>query len=116
MKELRELSLVLHACADVTRLRILRLLADGREISVSDLTLLLHISQPLVSWHLRILRRSGLIATRRIGRQALYRLNRPGWDAMRLGLEQALLPIAGAVESEPARILPGLRQRETTAG
>ncbi|HEY8745552.1 MAG TPA: metalloregulator ArsR/SmtB family transcription factor [Chloroflexota bacterium] len=116
MKELRELALTLHACADGTRLRILRLLADGREISVSDLTLLLHISQPLVSWHLRILRRSGLLSMRRTGRQALYRLNRPGWDGLLTGLDQVLLPTAAGWDTETTRLLPGWRQQETTVG
>jgi ArsR family transcriptional regulator, arsenate/arsenite/antimonite-responsive transcriptional repressor len=116
MKELRELTLMLHACADGTRLRILRLLGDGREISVSDLTLLLHLSQPLVSWHLRILRRSGLISTRRTGRQALYRLNRAGWDGLRSGLDQMLLPAAAGWAADTARLLPGRRQQETTVG
>jgi ArsR family transcriptional regulator, arsenate/arsenite/antimonite-responsive transcriptional repressor len=116
MKELRELTLMLHACADATRLRIVRLLADGQEISVSDLTLLLRLSQPLVSWHLRILRRSGLISTRRIGRQALYRLNRPGWDSLRAGLDQILLPPAAGWAADGAPLLPALRQQETTVG
>lgn len=121
MKELRELKLMFHACADITRLRIIRLLADGREISVSDLTVTLRLSQPLVSWHLRILRRSGLIATRRTGRQALYRLHRPGWDALRAGVDQALQPAAvgrdaAGRDAESALALPGLRQRETTIG
>jgi ArsR family transcriptional regulator, arsenate/arsenite/antimonite-responsive transcriptional repressor len=116
LKELRELTLMLHACADGTRLRILRLLADEREISVSDLTLLLHLSQPLVSWHLRILRRSGLLSMRRTGRQALYRLNRPGWEGLRAGLDQVLAPAAAGWEAEPPRARPGLRQQETTVG
>lgn len=116
MKELRELKLMLHACADVTRLCILRLLGEGQELSVSDLTLALRLSQPLVSWHLRILRRCGLIATRRTGRQALYRLNRPGWEGMRAGLDSVLAGgPAPAPPPEPARRLPALRQ-EGSAG
>ena len=116
MKEPRELTLMLHACADGTRLRILRLLADGREISVSDLTLLLHLSQPLVSWHLRILRRSSLISMRRTGRQALYRLNRLEWDGLRASLDHLLVSSMATREAEPARLLPGLRQQETVVG
>ena len=114
MKELRELKLILGACADVTRLRILRLLADGDERSVTDLTALLHLSQPLVSWHLRILRRSGLIAARRSGRQSLYRLHRPGWDGLERRLEQVLAPAAPAGrEPERSPRLAALRQRES---
>lgn len=114
IKELRELRLVMRACADVTRLRILRLLADGSERSVTDLTASLYLSQPLVSWHLRILRRSGLIATRRTGRQSLYRLNRPGWDAFRSRLEQALgQSPAVSWEGELGPRLTALRRQES---
>lgn len=72
--------MALRACADVTRLRILNVLADGDEHSVTDLVSMLRMSQPLVSWHLRILRRCDLIATRRVGRQVRYRTNRKGWE------------------------------------
>ena len=47
----------------------------GEEVTVTDLTDLLAISQPLVSWHLRKLRRAGLIGTRRAGRQVYCSLN-----------------------------------------
>jgi DNA-binding transcriptional ArsR family regulator len=100
VKELRELKLILHACADITRLRILRLLADGGERSVTDLTITLRLSQPLVSWHLRILRRSGLIATRRVGRQSFYRLNRAGWDGFQRRLDQVTEPGAESALSQ----------------
>jgi len=36
---------------------------------VTDLCLALRVSQPLMSWHLRILRRAGLVTTYRSGRQ-----------------------------------------------
>jgi len=43
---------------------------------VLELVRLLGLSQPLASWHLRILRQAGLISTRRLGRQVFCRLNR----------------------------------------
>ncbi len=46
-----------------------------KEITVTALTDLLGLSQPLVSWHLRKLRRAGLITTRRVGRQVYCSLN-----------------------------------------
>lgn len=111
MEEVRDLKRLLHACADGTRLRILRLLADGSEMSVSDLTVSLRISQPLVSWHLRILRKSGLIVMRRIGRLALYRLHRPGWEHVKARMDQFLSPGGlPAWEAEPARGLAPLRE------
>jgi ArsR family transcriptional regulator, arsenate/arsenite/antimonite-responsive transcriptional repressor len=72
----RELKLLCRALGDVMRLRVIRRLADEREISVTDLADRLIISQPLASWHLRILRRAGLISTRKDGRQVYCSLDR----------------------------------------
>lgn len=72
---MRELKLALKALADISRLRIVERLADGREIKVTDLALALHISQPLLSWHLTILRRARLVNTRREGRVVYCSLN-----------------------------------------
>jgi len=59
--------------ADPTRLRILNLLAAG-EVCVCDLCDVLGESQPKVSRHLAILRRSGLVEVRREGRWCHYAL------------------------------------------
>lgn len=71
-----ELKKVLRALADVVRLNIVRLLANGGEVNVTDLAQQLLISQPLVSWHLSGLRRAGLVRTRRQGRQVYCSLDR----------------------------------------
>ncbi len=75
--ETRDLGHALRALSDQARLRMVQYLAgrDG-ETTVSDLTTALRISQPLVSWHLRKLRRAGLVTTRRAGRQVFLSLNR----------------------------------------
>lgn len=94
--ELRELVVALRALGDAPRLRILRQMAMVDEISVSDLSRQLRISQPLVSWHLRILRQAGLISTRKDGRQVHCRL-----DRVRLAdCQQALQELAGIVITE----------------
>jgi DNA-binding transcriptional ArsR family regulator len=64
-----ELRGMVRAMSDVARLNILHQLAGGRETNVTELVTTLGISQPLVSWHLRILRRHGLVRTRRQGRE-----------------------------------------------
>jgi len=51
-------------------------LAGYDEMTVSELTRALRISQPLASWHLRKLRRAHLITARRVGRQVFCSLNR----------------------------------------
>lgn len=56
------------ALANITRLRIVeQLLAVGEE-SVNELALALRMSQPRVSWHLRMLELGGVVTTRRDGR------------------------------------------------
>lgn len=72
----RELKLLCRAIGDVTRVRIIRHLSQEREASVSDLAALVVLSQPLTSWHLRILKRSGIVVTRRDGRQVHCSLDR----------------------------------------
>src|SRR5215472_16834310 len=75
MNDWRELKIMMKALADVARLTIVYHLAHEGEITVTALTDLLGISQPLVSWHLRKLRRAGLIHTRRVGRQVYCTLD-----------------------------------------
>ncbi|GAC1646118.1 MAG: hypothetical protein NVS4B12_12750 [Ktedonobacteraceae bacterium] len=72
----RELKLMTKALADVARLTLVYHLARQDETTVTALADLLHLSQPLVSWHLRKLRRAGLISMRRSGRQVYCSLNR----------------------------------------
>ena len=76
MREWRDIRLYFRALSDVRRLRIVAELAKTPEMSVKDLGLRLRASQPLVSWHLRVLVRCGLVKTRRQGRLVFCSLNR----------------------------------------
>lgn len=71
----RDLTSLLRALADPARLRILQYLSREAETTVTALTRALRISQPLASWHLRTLRRVGLVTTRRVGREVHCTLN-----------------------------------------
>src|ERR1700733_10031931 len=71
-----KLSTSLFALADDVRLRILGLLVSG-EVSVSDLYSVIGILQPVASKHLGVLRRAGLVSTRRQGLWMYYRLAVP---------------------------------------
>lgn len=73
--ELRELAQYFHALRDVLRLRILLLLANEGEMTVTELTRALRVSQPLVSFHLRPLRLLGLVEVRRSGREVYCSVN-----------------------------------------
>jgi DNA-binding transcriptional ArsR family regulator len=61
------------ALAEPSRRRILDLLRDG-ERSVSDLVSHLHLSQPGVSKHLKVLREAGLVDVRPEGKLRWYGL------------------------------------------
>ena len=58
---------------DSTRLRILWLLCHAEEC-VSDIAAAVDMSAPAVSHHLRNLKQSGLITSRREGKEVLYKL------------------------------------------
>lgn len=71
----------LKAVSDDTRLRILLQLAKG-EHCVCDLGDELDAGQSLLSFHLRTLRESGLVTTRRVGRWVHYSINPTGFDEL----------------------------------
>jgi DNA-binding transcriptional ArsR family regulator len=80
-----------QAFADVTRLRILRLLLEG-ETTVSDIVTRLGIPQPRASTHLAFLRQVGLVSVDRLGRQRVYRPDAPRIKAVLAAL-QACTPM-----------------------
>lgn len=93
-----EAAALLKACADPTRLRILRVLAEG-ETCVGDLVAILGVRQPAASRHLARLRKAGLVAVREDGRWAHYSLA-PARSAFRRRL---LACLAGSEEPQLAR-------------
>jgi len=78
------------AFANPTRLRILERLAQAGEVSVNDLAEYLHMSQPRISWHLRMLRVGGVIRTRREGRQVYCSIDAENIRRYRERLDQVL--------------------------
>jgi DNA-binding transcriptional ArsR family regulator len=70
----RELKAHFIGLANPTRLAIVSLLAGG-EMAGSDVARKLKLSQPLLSWHLRVMRKAGVVQTRRRGREVLASLN-----------------------------------------
>jgi ArsR family transcriptional regulator len=70
---LRRLEAVFSGLADSTRLRILQLLAK-EELCACEVMVALDLTQPTASHHLRILERSGLVASRREGKWVFYRI------------------------------------------
>jgi ArsR family transcriptional regulator, arsenate/arsenite/antimonite-responsive transcriptional repressor len=79
---LRELRHYYRALGDVTRLRILQLLATEGEQVVSEIARRLRISQPLLTWHLHRLRRAGVVRTMRVGREVRCSFDRERFSAL----------------------------------
>ena len=77
--ELREIRLFHRALADVNRLRIVQRLSQGAA-TVTELIDHVGLSQPLVSWHIGKLRTSGIVTTRRSGRETLCSLRPEAFD------------------------------------
>ena len=65
----------IDALADDPRQRSLEILLEG-EKCVSDIVKVFHISQPTISHHLNILKRFGLVTSRKEGKQVFYAINR----------------------------------------
>ncbi len=90
----RRSAALFHALSDEKRLRILALLAGG-ELCVCELTEALHLSQSLLSFHLRTLRDAGLVVDRREGRWIHYSLRSEALEEAKSAIETL------AVESTP---------------
>ena len=91
---IRDLKAHFLGLANPTRLAIIAELVEG-ETSGSELARRLKVSQPLLSWHLRIMRRAGLITTRR---GQLTVINRAG-------IEQVAGSFYGIPEAELKRLM-----------
>lgn len=70
----QQMTELLKACADQTRLRLLNLLTQQGEICVCYFVDVLGTSQPTVSRHLAYLKRAGLVTDRKDGLWVHYRL------------------------------------------
>lgn len=89
---LREFRAHFQGLASLTRLRILEFLASNGEMTVQELADSLAVSQPRLSWHLRMLRRGQLVRTRRVGRVVLCSIHREGILAFQRELSGLIAP------------------------
>jgi len=86
-----DLSRVMKALADPTRLRLVSMVAahDGGEACVCDLTVPLGLTQPTISHHLKILMQAGLLRRQKRGVWAYYSLVPAALDALSIVLSPA---------------------------
>jgi DNA-binding transcriptional ArsR family regulator len=80
------------ALADPTRLMVACALRDGGELCVCDLAWVCERSDQLVSHHVRQLRASGLVRSRRDGKMVMYELTETGAALLAAVLSAAEVP------------------------
>ncbi|NJL76923.1 MAG: helix-turn-helix transcriptional regulator [Saprospiraceae bacterium] len=74
--ELRKAVLVLRAINHKLRQRIIALLEEGEQMTVTDIYIKLRLEQSVASQHLAILRRAGVVVTDRQGKFIYYSLDK----------------------------------------
>ncbi len=93
----------LDALGDPTRRHVFERLVE-RPRTVGELALLVPVTRPAVSQHLKVLKLSGLVSDRAVGTRRIYRVEPAGVAAMREYLDQmweaALAAFARAVEEQ----------------
>lgn len=95
-----ELENLFLALSDMTRLRLLALMADG-EVPVGFLAEQLGESQPKTSRHLAYLRNAGMVSARRDGKWIYYNIQRPADIAVERILKVTIESIAAVKVAGP---------------
>jgi len=94
-RDLRRLRTLYRALGDETRLRVISLLAEFGPMPVNELSARVVLSQPLISWHLRILRVAGLLDTTRQGRATICRLRTAAFEELHEAEERLIRGTSG---------------------
>ena len=106
MSEMEKYTKVFKALADRSRARILKMLEE-RELCVCQIREVLGLKQSTVSKHLSILKRAGLVDSRREGTWAYYTLSQRrnnDFDQAQLGLMRNWLNRDPVVRSDRAKL------------
>lgn len=105
-QDLRRLRVLYRALGDETRLRIIGLLAEIGPMPVNVLSARVGLSQPLISWHLRIMRLAGLIDTQRQGRTTICRLRTAAFEELHEAEARLVSGASGISAVEPSGAVP----------
>ena len=72
---MKKAALILRAINHKLRLQIIKLIQESEKITVTEIYVKLRLEQSVVSQHLAILRRAGLVTTQRDGKFIYYTIN-----------------------------------------
>ena len=75
MVDINNLKKFYYALSDEVRLKILKLLYENKKMCVCEIQSFLGISQPNLSFHLKILREANIVKTEKKGKWTYYSLN-----------------------------------------
>ncbi len=101
-RDLRRLRMLYRALGDENRLRVIGLLAEIGPMPVNELSTRVGLSQPLISWHLRILRLAGVVDTQRQGRTTICRLRTAAFEELHDAEARLIGGSAGVSETASA--------------
>ena len=74
-EHLRHSAAIFKALSDPTRLRILRAISQTSELCECNIVPAFNLSQPTISYHLKILREAGLVKSERRGQWVWHSVN-----------------------------------------
>jgi len=84
-EQLKRAALTLRAINHKVRQQILNLIYQNKEITVSEIYYQLKLEQSLTSSHLALLRKAGIVNTRRDGQSIYYSINHPRIEEIEKG-------------------------------
>lgn len=74
---IKKSALILRALNHKLRQQMLRLIDENKKMTVTEIYIKLRLEQSVASQHLAILRRAGIVATKRDGKFIYYTVNYP---------------------------------------
>jgi ArsR family transcriptional regulator len=90
MDKVEELATMLKACGHPLRLQILCAIERGEQACVSQLWNCLQQAQPVVSQHLAVLKRRGIVSSRVCGNRRVYAISNPFIRSLIVGLTDSV--------------------------
>ncbi|HEY3365930.1 MAG TPA: metalloregulator ArsR/SmtB family transcription factor [Symbiobacteriaceae bacterium] len=96
---------LLRALGHTTRLQVIEILTV-RDTCFCDMQSALQIEQATLSQHLQVLRRMGLVTSRKVGTQTIYRLTNPHLPGILRATTAACSTSETSVEDETRQLEP----------
>jgi DNA-binding transcriptional ArsR family regulator len=103
---------IFKALGDPTRLRIVKMLAQAREVCVCNIMNDLGMGQSAVSHHMLKLKHAGLLHARREGQWIHYSLNIKALESGPFKFLKEIVTAAGAVSIKTQTISPSVNRRQ----